>query len=309
MIYLLSSADSNDILEISDWDEIIRRPNFAENVDLRDKNLHRIIGSYELKDKRSCGITSCHKPHNKGFIVVTDDDVETNIGNDCGFKYFNVKFNDMTQEFLRNLTNEQRKLALFKAYDRVDGWRQQADKLKVGEKNIDWAISLINDIKNPLVIGRYASTELKRMAAVPTNLVTVPRLATSKEADIQELFDKKYSEREEQTVDEPIGVIEHIDSLTSQHDLKSIFYMSVTKVLRELAACNPTRMSSPAMSALLRKVDLVDFNLKLAEERLLIARQFLTTKNLHAMYEKMFQMDVVSRADLKRYESFINGLK
>lgn len=309
MIYLLSSLEGNDIIEVSDWSDVTARTNFSSDVDLKDKHLHKIIGSYELKEKRTCGLTSCRTPHNKGFIVITDDGVETNIGGDCGFKYFNIKFNNLTQEFIRNLTHEQRKIALVKAKARIDEWRLKADALKGGVKNIDWAIKLIEDIKNPLVIGRFASTDLKRMASVPTNVVTVSRVSDERESDIQEIFNKHYTEDGENLVEEQIGTIAHIDCLIPQYELRNIFYMSVTKVLKELTAAHPNKITSPAMSILLRKVDAIDYNLRLAEERLEIARDFLTKDNLYPMYEKMFQMHIVSRADLKRYEGFINSLE
>lgn len=308
MIYLLKDEDSNDILEISDWGEITKRASFVENVDLKNKKLHKIIGSYELKDKRTCGIISCHTAHNKGFIVVTEDNIETNIGGDCGFKYFNVNFNDMTQDFLRNLKNEQRKITLIKAFSRLKEWRNKADLLKSGEKNIDWAIKHINDIKNPLVVGRFSSTELKRMASISQTIVTVPRIASKKDAEIQELFDRKYAEAEEQTIDVVIGSIQHIDCLSAQHDLREIFYMSVTKVLKDLANFNPGKMASPAMSTLVLKVNAIDLNLKIAAERLDIARHFLKKENLQPMYDKMNEMDVVSRADLQRFGNYIKGL-
>lgn len=309
MIYLLSSLDGNDIIEVEDWKEIAARPNFSSDVNLKDKHLYKIIGSYKLKDKRTCGITSCHTPHNKGFIVVTDDGIETNIGNDCGFKYFNVKFNELTQEFLRGLTREQRKIALDKAIARIDEWRLKADDLKNGDKNIDWAIKLIDNIKNPLVIGFFASIELKKMANMPTNVVTVPVKDSEKESDIQNIFGKTYTEGGSTFTEKPIGTISHIDCLTSQYDLRRIFYFSVTKVLKELSSVKYAQMSSPALSVLLRKVDGIDFNLNLASERLKIARVFLCKENLKPMYEKMKQMDIVSRADLKRFEAFINSIQ
>ncbi|GAA6578881.1 hypothetical protein AF22_02538 [Klebsiella pneumoniae CHS 66] len=308
MIYLLSDLNSDDIIEISDWEVVRQRENFHENVDLKDKKLFKIIGSYELQDKRTCGITSCHKAHNRGYIVATEDGIETNIGNDCGFKYFNVAFNDLTNLFLRNLKNEQRKLSLFKAIAKISEWRKKADLLKEGEFNIDWAIKNIELIKNPSVIGRYASTELKRMASTSTTKVTISRVASKKEADIQEVFDRKYAESEEQTVEVAIGSVEHVDCLLEQNDLRQAFYMSVTKVMKELMFCNPSTMSSPAMAKLVLKVNNIEFNLNFSSERLEAARRFLKKENLQPIYDKMYQMDIVSRSDLQRYSNFINCL-
>ncbi len=308
MIFLLKDYDSNEIIEISDWDQVTSRPNFMKDVDLKDQHLQKIIGSYNLKDARTCGIKSCHTGHNKGYIVVTECGMETNIGNCCGKKYFKIKFEDLTKIFSKNLDHEKRKLSLHNAKSKIPEWRQKADILKSGEQNINWAIELIRGIKDQSVVGHFASTELKRMAAVPTNIVTTARHATQRESDIQELFDKRYPVAERTEID-IIGIIEHIDCLLPQNDLRQIFYVSVTRVLKALAKSEPALMSSPKMINLLSKVNNIESNLEYASERLDIARKFLVKENLKPLYNKMKDMDTVSSADLERYLFFINSLQ
>jgi hypothetical protein len=58
------------------------------DIDPATTELVGMIGSYHLNPMVPCGLSSCHRKHKHGYVVVTADGEYTNIGNDCGKKHF-----------------------------------------------------------------------------------------------------------------------------------------------------------------------------------------------------------------------------
>ena len=71
-------------IEVENWDDIKSQAAFLENLDPSKHELKSVIGFYAFKEKGKCGLTTCHQPHMKGFIVETKKGILTNIGKDCG---------------------------------------------------------------------------------------------------------------------------------------------------------------------------------------------------------------------------------
>lgn len=112
MIYL---QEGEEFIEVKDWQEISSRKNYSPDLNIKDRSLEKIIGYYELPEKLKCGLSSCHTPHFKGYLVQTGDGSETNIGNACGKKYFDVVFEQMSVDFLNALEFAKLKAALTEA--------------------------------------------------------------------------------------------------------------------------------------------------------------------------------------------------
>ena len=78
-----------EIPTIASWDDIFGRSAYATDVDGVKTNLLAVIAPYRgLHPAKPCGLTNCHTPHNNGYLIVTDDGRETNIGANCGKKHF-----------------------------------------------------------------------------------------------------------------------------------------------------------------------------------------------------------------------------
>ena len=78
------------LIEIS-WEELLNRPKFKTSIS-GDVELDSVIGMYTAPNKVICGLQSCKTPHNKGFVILTADGVETNIGQVCGKENFQLNF-------------------------------------------------------------------------------------------------------------------------------------------------------------------------------------------------------------------------
>lgn len=70
------------------YEEMIARPSFQQQLDDTQHKLDRILTPYHFPQQAPCGRRGCRQPHNNGFLVLTVDGFETNVGNKCGVNIF-----------------------------------------------------------------------------------------------------------------------------------------------------------------------------------------------------------------------------
>lgn len=83
---MIQDPSSEDIAvpSITSWEDIFGRSAYASDVDGTKTELLDVIAPYRgLQPAKPCGLTNCHTPHNNGYLIVTADNRETNIGADC----------------------------------------------------------------------------------------------------------------------------------------------------------------------------------------------------------------------------------
>lgn len=73
-------------------EDITSRPQWRASLDPRQHRLARILGDYHFPKSLewSCGLSTCRQVHQKGFVVQTEDGLETHIGKDCGVNHFQL---------------------------------------------------------------------------------------------------------------------------------------------------------------------------------------------------------------------------
>lgn len=77
--------------------DFAKRPAYRETLDFSPaagRKLKRVLAEYRFPNNNDvpCGISSCRTMHRSGFLVETDDGLETNIGNRCGQKHLGADF-------------------------------------------------------------------------------------------------------------------------------------------------------------------------------------------------------------------------
>lgn len=73
-------------------EDITSRPQWRASLDPRQHRLARILGDYHFPKSLEwpCGLSTCRQVHQKGFVVQTEDGLETHIGKDCGVNHFQL---------------------------------------------------------------------------------------------------------------------------------------------------------------------------------------------------------------------------
>lgn len=85
------------------FEEIASRPKWQDGLDaLRHKPM-RIIGDYSFAKSKEikCGLRNCRRPHMNGYVIETDDGIETHIGNRCGKTHFDITWGELHAVYRR----------------------------------------------------------------------------------------------------------------------------------------------------------------------------------------------------------------
>jgi hypothetical protein len=86
-------------LKIAEYADMALRERFVDALDPKAHKLASILAEYHLAHDIECALTDCRTPHRHGLLVLTEDDIETNIGCDCGARYFPEQYDALRKSF------------------------------------------------------------------------------------------------------------------------------------------------------------------------------------------------------------------
>ncbi|MES4613023.1 hypothetical protein V2154_10605 [Ewingella sp. CoE-038-23] len=310
MIYI---KNQNTFEKLETWEELEKRDGFQSIVDLTGKKLMDAFGYYELANKIPCGKKNCRTKHFKGVLVVTEDGIETNIGHDCGFAAFGVKFEQLATE-LTNQANYHRLLVAVKeAKSQIFSLYQKKAILEAGQPSLLIIANQILNARRPEIIGRAAYVELKRMAGSNDGRVKISRRKSDSNAELEDVMSQKgfsdYGDelkpKKPQYEDVVIGNVQHSDCLLDDYDISILFERDIKLVLEDLQQSNPDEITQRKLTRLGVRVSRFDERLNFIRDRLMKARVFLTQENLKPLYTKLNLQRSVSQKDKDMFLEFI----
>lgn len=313
MIYI---KNQNTFEKLESWEDLLRRDGFHSIVDLTDKKLMDAFGYYELAIKIPCGKKNCRTKHFKGVLVVTEDGIETNIGHDCGFAAFGVKFEQLATELANQANYHRLLIAVKEAKSKIFSLYQKKAKLEAGKPSMHDVANQILDARRPEVIGRAAYAELKRMAGSNDGKVKISRRKSESDAELAEVMLQKgpsdYGDelkpRKPQYEEVIIGNVLHADSLLDDYDISILFERDIKLVLEDLQACSPDEMPQRKLTRLGVRVSRFDERLSFINDRLAKAKVFLTQENLKPLFTKLNVQRSVSQKDKDLFLEFLSSL-
>ncbi|KVD48691.1 hypothetical protein WS61_07710 [Burkholderia sp. ABCPW 11] len=298
---MITINTEKQLIRVDDWSTIVERAGFTNNLDPKQHELKEIIGRYVFKDKLRCGLSSCHTPHNRGFIVVTKSGLETNIGKDCGKTHFGVDFNDKSRQFERDITEKENRETLWSFHFRLDELMQTIEEIRKGERGADWVYRHTRPLVElnkgvPEKIVRYVCDMVKRGSSI----VTVPRQATKEEADAEEARIGRHVPRPF-IIDEPVGQVSNLDALYRENDLREILVLDLEMKCKELSELDVDTLTYDQLTKWVKWVGTVEAKLQRARDAVASGRQLLTVANLSCLGE-------VSSADAWEFEQYLKPL-
>lgn len=221
--------------DVESWDEILQLPGFMIDLDPEKEELNEIIGRYIFKDKIACGLTGCHQPHGRGYIVTTKSGRVTNIGNICGKNHFGVKFDEFSKVFVQALTDHQNRQAIASFLFQLERYVEEVSTLRGGEQGADWVYRTSRALAErnhgcPDILVR----EVGKMIRARDGSIRVPRVATEEEAKEMEVMAGKSLPRP-QYVEEIKGNLGGIECLYHEYNIREILVLDVEPQLAKLA--------------------------------------------------------------------------
>lgn len=303
---------------VNDWTEIQSRDSYHPKLELTDQQLSDVFGYYEdLPEEIPCGKSSCRAGHKKGFLVLTDDGQETNLGHVCGTKAFGIAFENLAIDLEKKANFHRYLTALKDAKKNIFLHYQTKAKLEASEPSLEWVAHKILDLRDSKIVGRAGSQALKRMAGSGDGKVILPRKRTKEEMQMLDVMSQKASDDEDdstensgkpQFTDEIIGVVRNPECLLNDYNIALIFERDIRLVLEELNNCDPDAIPEKKVMSLGLKVFRLNERFQFLQDRLDKACVYLTKENLKPLNIQLHKKKSISNKDKALFNTFINSL-
>lgn len=269
-----------ELVTIESWDDITGRPGFNGSLNPEAHQLESIIGRYAFREYVPCGLSNCHTPHGKGYIVATKDGQETNIGKDCGRNYFGVDFETLSAKFDRDMQEKEYRDKVFSFIFRIDEVAASIEQLRGGANGGNWVYKasrpLIEGGKDvPVAVVR----RIAQMIRTGDPILTKEREATEDEAKQMERQARRGLPRP-QYVSEPFAEVSGLDALYSENNLKDLLVLQLAEPLKELDGIDADALDFNGARKWARWIGEVDGKLARAAAAIERGRLLLTAANL-----------------------------
>jgi hypothetical protein len=271
--------------DVESWEEIMQLPGFTIDLDPEKEELKEIIGRYIFKDKIACGLTACHQPHGRGYIVTTKSGRVTNIGNICGKNHFGVKFDEFSKVFVQALTDHQNRQAIASFLFQLEGYLEEVSRLRGGEKGADWvyltsrALAERNHGCPDILVS-----EVGKMIRARDGLIRIPRLATEEEVKEMEVMAGKSLPRP-QYVEEQKGNLGGIECLYHEYNIREILVLDVEPKLAKLTDFDVDTATSSELRFWVKWCQELEEKLERVRTAVKAGQVLLTRENLVQLYE------------------------
>lgn len=291
------------LISVENWEDIESRPGFSTDLNPSDHQLDSIIGRYLFKEKIKCGLSNCHTPHAKGYIVATKDGQSTNIGKDCGKKYFGVDFEDLSKKFDRDITEKENRDRLFSFSFQIEELEGTISDLRKKERGADWVNKktrpLVSAGKDcPEVIVRRISSMIKN----GTNILFVQRESTQAEIETLESIQGRKIKRPH-IIEERIAEIAGIHALYPENDLKKLLVDDLEVGLKAFKNKDIDLLSYDDLRYWTKWISSIENILERAMTAVTLGNDLLSRSNLEP-----FSQVLTKRDDLTLFRSYLKGL-
>lgn len=287
------------LIKVESWQEVHERPGFVETLDPSEHKLKEIIGNYDFIEKVRCGLSICHTPHFKGYIVTTENGHETNIGWNCGAKYFGVEFETQSRRFDRLVTESENRTILREF--NIDNLQEQIVVLRTQEKGADW----VNSNLTPFKQNKFPSIakELFKMLKTRSNQLIITEQATEQEIEAIEVAEN-VTLRRPHYIERSIADISGLEALHDENDIRELVVLQLEKKLIQFRNVDINQLSYRDLEEWVKWIGSVDSILNKVSEVIRNARLFLTRDNL-----KPLQRFCGGYDESTRFSSFLSRLK
>lgn len=288
------------LIKVENWEDIETSAGYVDNLDPSDKDLKEIVGRYIFPYKVNCGLSTCHTPHYKGYIVETKDGLRTNIGKDCGKTYFSVDFETMSKEFDRSITEKENRDKLYTFSFRLENVESQIYEIRKREFGADWAYKAITSFfSSNAECPSQVVKKLNDIVKSGNNKLYVDREATDQEIEFLEASNAA-AIRKPHYIQEDIGQILGIEALYKENDLRDLLVLDLGEQIKSFKKQKIDELDYKELNDWAAWIGTVDQKLDRASIVLKVAKKFLAEDNL-----EQFSNVLESEEERKNYRKFV----
>lgn len=268
-----------EIIRVEKWTDITERPGFSGDLDPSESKLDAIIGRYAFKDYVRCGLSNCHTPHGRGYIVVTKDGHETNIGKDCGKNYFGVDFETLSNKFDRDITEKENREKLWSFFFRTEEVAAQVAVIRTEQRGANWVFKQIQLLQDPREVPSKVIRRLADMVRSRNSILTQEREATEAETEQLEQSQGRHLQRPHY-VSVSLGSVIGLDAMLQENNLRVLLVDGVSERIKELNETNIDTLNFEQLRKWAKWLSELDAVLERAVRAVRDGRMLLTQENL-----------------------------
>ncbi|WP_165856849.1 hypothetical protein [Marinobacter sp. JSM 1782161] len=226
------------LIKVETWQEIEELPGFTKDIDPKEYELKEIIGRYIFKDYIKCGLSSCHTPHGKGYIVTTKTGPITNIGRNCGRNHFGVEFEELSKTLETEIRIKTYRDTIGSFLIFIDQHKEAVNKLRSGPFGADTVYRKANLLlKNTSGCPEEAVKILSRMVRSRNTDITKDRIASKQEVEDLEAIQGKSLPRP-YYIEEKVGYLSGLPFLYKENDLRERLIIDLEEGFKAIEELN-----------------------------------------------------------------------
>jgi hypothetical protein len=267
------------LVRIQTWEDVSTRAGFNPDLDPVLIPLKAIIGRYVFGDQVRCGLRNCHTMHNHGYIVTAENGQETNIGKDCGKRYFSVDFEQVKRQFDRDMDAEENRELLWNLWFKLDEIEEKIYQLRTGEKGADWIFKNCSALQDPGKLPVQVTRQMDRFIKNQSGRFQLQREATEQEADDMEAKVGRKLPRPQYVLTLDV-VISGVEALYQENNLSRILIIQLQEQIKAFRPLNVDQLTETQLRYWKKWAVTVDQLLEVAERSIEHGRILLTSENL-----------------------------
>jgi hypothetical protein len=303
---MITLNGDKELIRVETWEEIQARPDFDGQLNPSAHELASIIGSYVFTDRIACGLSNCRTPHGRGYLVVTKDSHVTNIGKDCGARYFGVDFEDMSHQFDRDIAAKENRERLWSFAFRLDTVSAEVARIRNGDSSVpgaDWLYKRSRALLNlshgcPDIVVR----RVIQMLRTGTFEVLIQREATSEEVARAEGATGR-SVKRPHYIEGSAGYVAHLDALRTENDLREMLVLDLEENVKAFSQLDIDLLSHAQLQQWAKWAGSVDAVLERADAVVPKYRELLRPRNLST-----FAVLLSGPDERSQFDAFLNSL-
>ncbi len=277
---MITINTNKGLAKIEGWDDVISRPGFTDNLDPAKHELASIVGRYVFGDMIRCGLSNCHTPHARGYIVATKDGRETNIGKDCGKNYFGVDFELQAKQFDRDITEQENRELLWNFSFQLEELSAKIAEIRSGETGADWVNKHCQALLGATVrVPKAISRKMAEMVKTKSSILYSQRMATKIQIEELEAIQGRHLPRPHY-IDEPVAEIVGIEALYPENNLRELLVIQLEENIKIFSARDIDQMTYDELARWKKWAVSVDLTLERACASVVSGRVLLASENL-----------------------------
>lgn len=261
-----------------DYAALVERPNFREVLNRKEHKLRRVLSGYSFQALVRCGLADCRTLHRDGFLVETEDGLETNVGRVCGQNAFGTRFDVERASYerareLQDLKDRAKQLQTQRASS-----VQVVQDLYKSRFGVEW----IENIKSSLykVVGGDLLSSLE--ATERRGEYGVNQARRRSEEEINRLVEETRRRRADLAFETTqVGRLEPMPWLV--FDFKGKLITNLVKCFQDIQFLDVDRLETPVLRQRVKALEGWEMRVREAEEAISTAHRFLAPENIELL--------------------------